>query len=61
MLFGFYEGIIVAKIYFYGGITKRKIIFLENSWNISCFKCMKWKDFSSCTTKRAIVVQLKGL
>jgi len=29
MLFIFYEGIIVAKIYFYGGITKRKITFLR--------------------------------
>ena len=27
MLFGFYEGIIVAKIYFYEEITKRKITF----------------------------------
>lgn len=29
MHFGLYEGIIVAKIYFYEGITKRKITFLR--------------------------------
>ena len=29
MLFIFYEGIIVAKIYFYEGITKRNITFLR--------------------------------